>query len=110
MRVCAQACGRLVSDAGEAALATAGLHPAITGVWAPAAGWRVAAVRAGVRSMPRRTNEGTLPLAGRLDSGAGSSRWGRQASLICSAAHLRPGVCRRCREMGRCMSVGDGRV
>lgn len=53
-------------------MAASFLHPAIADVWAPAAAWRVDKVRAGVRAMPRRTNEGMPPLAGRLESPEGS--------------------------------------
>lgn len=67
-----QDCGRVVDAPEEVALAANFLHPAIAGVWAPAAAWQLEAVRAGVRAMPRRTNEGTPPLPGRLESPPGS--------------------------------------
>ena len=68
-----QDCGCMVDAPEEVALAADFLHPAIAGVWAPAAAWQLEAVRAGVRAMPRRTNEGTPPLTGRLESPPGSS-------------------------------------
>ena len=69
-----QDCGRVVDSPEEVALAAGFLHPAIAGVWAPAAAWQLEGVRAGVRAMSRRTNEGTPPLAGRLESPPGSRR------------------------------------
>ena len=63
-----QQCGRVVDAPEEVALASDFLHPAIGDLWAPAAGWKLEAVRAGVRAMPRRTDEGMPPLAGRLES------------------------------------------
>jgi len=72
-----QACGR-EATAQEAEMATAALQPAITSIWEPAADWRVDRVQFGVRSLPRRNGEGTLPLTGRLTSAADfhdDSRW-----------------------------------
>lgn len=57
----------LVRDAGEAAEAAAALLPLAAQLWPPLAGWQVEAVRAGVRALPVRGSDGSIPYAGRLE-------------------------------------------
>ncbi|KAL4437088.1 hypothetical protein ABPG75_004227 [Micractinium tetrahymenae] len=65
----------LVQDAAEVEAAAAALLPGATQLWPPLAGWRVSAVRSGVRALPLRGSDGSIPYAGRLplEAGAGSA-------------------------------------
>jgi glycine/D-amino acid oxidase-like deaminating enzyme len=56
----------VVQDAAEAEAAAAALLPGAEALWPPLADWRVAAVRAGVRALPTRGADGSIPYAGRL--------------------------------------------
>ena len=62
----AQLSAPVVSDAAEAAAAEAVLLPAACQLWPPLEGWRVEAVRAGVRALPLRGADGSVPYAGRV--------------------------------------------
>lgn len=63
----------VVQDAVEAEAAAATLLPGASQLWPPLAGWRVAAVRAGVRALPLRGSDGSIPYAGRVPLEAASS-------------------------------------
>lgn len=63
-------CSRpLEGDPAAAAAAAGALLPAAAQLWPPLGGWRVEAVRAGVRALPTRGADGSIPYAGRLPLG-----------------------------------------
>ncbi|EIE18262.1 FAD dependent oxidoreductase [Coccomyxa subellipsoidea C-169] len=62
-------CGRAVSDPDEVTAAAAELVPRAAGAWPPAARWEMVGVRSGVRALPPRSAQGSLPLAGKLEAG-----------------------------------------
>jgi hypothetical protein len=89
---------------GEQSAAIDALLPGAAALWAPAGGpgWAVSDVRTGVRALPPRTANGSLPLAGRIDArrcglGFGCDTWGRVEKLIV----WRPWPCWFCAALGQ---------
>eukprot|EP00884_Botryococcus_braunii_P015276 jgi/Botrbrau1/2431/Bobra.0395s0053.1 len=72
-------CGRHVEEGLEWDFAVDALLPQATALWGPADAWDVVRVRTGVRALPPRTHEGSLPLAGRLQTSR--ERWWVVAGL-----------------------------
>ena len=67
-----QECGRKIRDAAELQAAQEALMPSAAKLWAPAEHWRVRQIRSGVRALPPRTEQGAIPLAGRVHEGSRS--------------------------------------
>ena len=70
----------VVHDVAEAEAAADALLPAASSLWPPISGWRVEAVRAGVRALPVRGADGAIPYAGRLPAPDETRVWALASS------------------------------
>lgn len=77
----AQCAAPVVTDLTEAATATEALLPPAAALWPPLSSWRVTVVVSGVRALPTRGADGSIPYLGRLPA-AGSSGQQRNWWLV----------------------------
>jgi hypothetical protein len=60
-----QALAAAAAEAAEVAAAAAELLAGAAAAWPPISGWKISGIRTGVRALPPRTQQGSVPLAGR---------------------------------------------